>query len=567
MARARRSPGSQAAAGARSGPSLRRCAIYTRKSSEDGLEQAFNSLHAQREACEAYILSQRHEGWQALPALYDDGGLSGGTLERPALQRLLGDIQAGKIDLVVVYKVDRLTRALSDFAKIVDVFDGHGVSFVSVTQQFNTTTSMGRLTLNMLLSFAQFEREVTGERIRDKVAASKRKGMWMGGTVPLGYDVQDRALVVNEAEAVIVRHIYERYLTLATVHDLQQALAAEGIRGKQRKTQEAPILVRGALYTLLQNRLYRGEITHKGAVYPGAHAAIIEPALWDAVQQRLQANRLAHRRQTRAQHPSLLAGLVVDSKAQRLTPSHASKGSTRYRYYVSEALITGRRKAAAEGLRVPAGDLETLVVRQLEQLLGDERRLLEALRSRQVAEDKIAALLQAGRSTAQQLSTQSQAELRPLLQQLIRQVVVTADGLRLDLRLSHLGPHDPDERIFSLQIAAQLCRAGMETRLLIAGEQAAEPDATLIRLLTRAHSVWARMKSSSMAEAAAAEGLTSSYVTRLVRLVFLAPDIVAAILDGRQPPALSANRLMQDTKLPLAWVEQRQRLGLPAPPA
>ncbi len=248
----------------------RRCAIYTRKSSEEGLEQAFNSLHAQREACEAYIRSQRHEGWALLPARYDDGGLSGGTLERPALQRLLGDVRAGRLDLVVVYKADRLTRSLAGFAKIVEDFDAAGVSFVSVTQQFNTATSMGRLTLNMLLSFAQFEREVTGERIRDKVAASKRKGMWMGGTVPLGYDVRDRKLVVDEAEAATVRRVYAAYLALGSVRLLEERLKAEGVVGKAGLP-----LGRGALFHLLRNRIYRGEVAHKGAVHPGEHAAIV----------------------------------------------------------------------------------------------------------------------------------------------------------------------------------------------------------------------------------------------------------------------------------------------------
>ena len=252
----------------------RRCAIYTRKSSEEGLEQEFNSLDAQREACEAYVRSQRHEGWTALATRYDDGGISGGTLERPALQRLLADVRAGRLDLVVVYKVDRLTRSLADFAKIVEIFDAAGVSFVSVTQQFNTTTSMGRLTLNMLLSFAQFEREVTGERIRDKVAASKRKGMWMGGTVPLGYDVRDRKLVVNEAEAATVRRIYADYLALGSVRVLEERLGAEGVVGKSGRP-----LGRGALFHMLRNRVYRGEVADKGVVYPGEHAAIVDAEL------------------------------------------------------------------------------------------------------------------------------------------------------------------------------------------------------------------------------------------------------------------------------------------------
>src|SRR5450759_3899497 len=274
-----------------------RCAIYTRKSSEEGLEQEFNSLDAQREACEAYITSQRHEGWSALPALYDDGAYSGGTMERPALQRMLGDIRARKIDVVVVYKVDRLTRSLADFAKIVEVFDAQGVSFVSVTQAFNTTSSMGRLTLNVLLSFAQFEREVTGERIRDKIAASKKKGMWMGGQPALGYDVKDRKLVVNEQEALTVCHIFRRYVQLRSVHALRDDLADAGIKSKCRMRPDGAEyggqkFSRGALYLILQNRLYRGEIPHKGNSYPGEHTAIVDKPLWDDVQAVLAANRV-----------------------------------------------------------------------------------------------------------------------------------------------------------------------------------------------------------------------------------------------------------------------------------
>src|SRR4030088_966343 len=266
----------------------KRCAIYTRKSSEEGLEQEFNSLHAQREASEAYILSQRHEGWVVVPTAYDDGGFSGGNLERPGLQRLLADVRAGRIDVIVTYKVDRLTRSLADFARLIEIFDAHHVSFVSVTQQFNTTTSMGRLTLNVLLSFAQFEREVTGERIRDKIAASKKKGMWMGGNPPLGYTVRDRKLVVIEREAETVRHIFQRYADLGSVRLLKAELEAQGTVGKRwtsasGKTWGGKPIGRGALYLILQNRLYCGEIVHKDQSYPGEHRAIIDPALWDTV--------------------------------------------------------------------------------------------------------------------------------------------------------------------------------------------------------------------------------------------------------------------------------------------
>ncbi|MCO6419844.1 recombinase family protein [Siccirubricoccus sp. KC 17139] len=325
-----------------------RCAIYTRKSSEERLEQEFNSLDAQREACEAYIRSQRHEGWTLLPTRYDDGGLSGGTMNRPALQRLLADVASGQVDLVVVYKVDRLTRSLSDFAKIVEVLDAQAASFVSITQQFNTTTSMGRLTLSMLLSFAQFEREVTGERIRDKIAASRRKGMWMGGSVPLGYEVRDRKLVVHGAEANLVRRIYRAYLDRGTVRLVQEWLASEAITGRSGRA-----LGRGALFDLLRNRVYRGEVAHRGNVYPGERAAIIGAELWEAAQQRLAEGRTNRKQGGGASHPSPLAGMLTDPAGEAMVATHARKAGRRYRYYVSHRLITGTRDDHADALRVP----------------------------------------------------------------------------------------------------------------------------------------------------------------------------------------------------------------------
>jgi len=343
-----------------------RCAIYTRRSTEEGLEQDFNSLDAQREACEAFIMSQKHEGWVALPALYDDGGYSGGTMQRPALQRLLADIAAGGVDIIVVYKVDRLTRALSDFAKIVEVFERHSVSFVSVTQAFNTTTSMGRLTLNVLLSFAQFEREVTGERIRDKIAASKKKGMWMGGNPPLGYDVKDRKLVVNGAEAETVRYIFRCYQELRSVRLLKEHLDAAGIVSKHRTASDGrphggkPI-ARGALYLMLQNHIYRGEIVHKDQAYPGEHDPIVDDDLWHRVQTTLETNRVHRDIGTGTRQLSLFAGLIYDARGEPMTPSHAAKKGVRYRYYVSKSLVTGNDSATKSGQRIPAASIEALV--------------------------------------------------------------------------------------------------------------------------------------------------------------------------------------------------------------
>lgn len=344
-----------------------RCAIYTRKSTEEGLAQDFNSLDAQREACTAFIQSQKHEGWTVVPTAYDDGGYSGGSMERPALQRLLADIEARKIDVVVVYKVDRLTRALADFAKLVDVFDRCGVSFVSITQQFNTTTSMGRLTLNILLSFAQFERELIGERVRDKVAASKKKGMWMGGTVPLGYDAKDKKLLVNKAEAGTVLDIYRRYLRLKSVRALQAELDAAGIRSKRRVRPDGTEygnqrFSQGALYLLLQNRTYLGEATHKGHAYPGQHAAIVDKPLWDAVQVVLGENRVRRATGSNTKAPSLLTGLLFDEKGERLTPTWSVKKGTRYRYYVATSLVKGDGRMPSTRRRIPAGNLENVVI-------------------------------------------------------------------------------------------------------------------------------------------------------------------------------------------------------------
>lgn len=317
-----------------------RCAVYTRKSTEDGLEQEFNSLDAQYEACTAYALSQRHEGWSLVKDRYDDGGFSGGNMERPGLKSLLADIEAGKVDIILLYKIDRLTRSLTDFSKIVEVLDKAGASFVSITQSFNTTTSMGRLTLNMLLSFAQFEREVTGERIRDKIAASKKKGLWMGGPVPLGYEVRERKLVAKEDEAEQVRHIMRRYLALGSVPLLAEELNRDGFRTKVQHRNSGPhkggcIFRRGTLYHLLSNRIYRGFIVHKGEAYPGEHEPIVEQSLWTDVQALLAANASGSSRRLKQQHPSLLAGKLIDGESRDMSPSHATKSRRRYRYYVT----------------------------------------------------------------------------------------------------------------------------------------------------------------------------------------------------------------------------------------
>ncbi|MEX6726066.1 recombinase family protein [Parapedomonas caeni] len=340
-----------------------RCAVYTRKSTEEGLEMEFNSLDAQREACEAYIASQKSEGWVELADRYDDGGFSGGTLDRPALKRLLADIEDGRIDVVVVYKIDRLSRSLMDFAKLVEVFDRGGVTFVSVTQSFNTTTSMGRLTLNILLSFAQFEREVIGERIRDKIAASRKRGMWMGGFVPLGYEVRDRKLVINDAEAATVRMIFERFVEVGSATALARALAAEGVR-----TRRGRLVDKGFLYKLLNNRVYIGDAVHKGTAYPGEHEAIITRPLWDKVHGILRESPRVRAGRTRAATPALLKGLIFGPTGCAMTPTHTRRGDKLYRYYVSQSVLKRGADACPVG-RVPAAEIEGAVVDQLRGLL------------------------------------------------------------------------------------------------------------------------------------------------------------------------------------------------------
>ena len=566
------------------GAAVVRCAIYTRKSNEEGLEQEFNSLDAQREACAAYILSQKSAGWVALPNMYDDGGISGGTMERPALQRLLTDIAAGGVDTVVVYKVDRLTRSLNDFAKIVDAFDAKGVSFVSVTQQFNTTTSMGRLTLNMLLSFAQFEREVTGERIRDKIAASKQKGMWMGGLPPLGYDVQDRKLVVNQSEADTVRHIFRRYAIIKSVRALKEELDDVGIVSKARldrfgQASGSMPIARGALYLMLKNRIYRGEIVHKDNSYPGLHDPIIDEALWNEVQTALAENRVEHVTRSKAVDPSLLAGLVYDDSGERMSPTHANKKGTRYRYYISQSLIKrGRPQASGSACRVPAADLEMLVEDRLCALLLDESAILDVAGTTTVAMRK--SLIENSADLAQRWPTLPASGKRAILHALVERVdirpetvevsvcpAVLSDVVKPDLDIRRL-PVNPEGPAQVLSVPARLRRTGMETKLLIQGALGAEPprrsDRSLVRLIAQARhfrELVAAGAGSTISELAAEAGVSRSYFSRILRLSFLAPEITKAIIQGSQPPEFSAIKLMRAGRFACLWSDQRRELG------
>jgi DNA invertase Pin-like site-specific DNA recombinase len=409
-----------------------RCAIYTRKSTEEGLDMEFNTLDAQREACEAYIASQRSEGWVATRDRYDDGGFSGGNLERPGLKQLLTDIDDGLIDVVVVYKIDRLSRSLMDFSKLVEIFDRNGVTFVSVTQSFNTTTSMGRLTLNILLSFAQFEREVIGERIRDKVAASRKRGIWMGGYVPLGYDVQDRKLVVNDVEAASVRRIFERFVELGSATVLARELRREGFRNKQ-----GTLIDKGYLYRLLKNRVYRGEAVHKGTAYPGEHDAIIDDDLWERAHAILQESPRKRANNSRSRTPALLKGLIFSDAGAAMTPTSTKKGAKLYRYYVSMDVIRNRETGDETApMRLAAGMVEDAVVTEVRRILQTPEvvaQVMAALKKEKgaVSEADAIAALHEFRALWAQLFPAEQARI---IQLLVRRVTVTAAGLEVDIR-------------------------------------------------------------------------------------------------------------------------------------
>ena len=521
----------------------RRCALYTRKSSEEGLDQSFNSLDAQREACAAYVKSQAGEGWRVVPTHYDDGGFSGGSMERPALKRLLTDIAANKIDVVVVYKIDRLTRSLMDFARIVDLFDRHSVSFVSVTQAFNTTSSMGRLTLNVLLSFAQFEREVTGERIRDKIAASKARGMWMGGHVPLGYDPPadgGRALTLNETEAEIVRTIFQAYLDLGSVHALEHWLAAAEVRSKQRTTAGGKVLggkpfSRGALFHLLRNRIYLGMIVHKGKTHPGMHPAIVDAELFDTVQARLDANARRVFGRSQAPAPAPLSRRIFDADGQPMSPtaSRGARGRT-YRYYVSASLQQGRRPSNDDAIRrVPAAALEARLAEIISRTVGAS------------ADDPLAIL------TRVEVHANSLQILMPVTRlPKVRDRLI--DGERADV-----DPADPSQLRLTVPVRMRL--HGGRTWIIGGKIAAPRPDPALVNALRTAHAM-VRHDSNGMPVVETAPA--SPYARRLIRLPFLAPDLQRAILAGTQPPGLTLSQLMM-RPVPLLWTEQARIFNQP----
>jgi DNA invertase Pin-like site-specific DNA recombinase len=535
---------------------LARCAIYTRKSTEYNLELAFNSLDAQREACEAYIKSQAHEGWRLIPGRYDDGAFSGASLDRPALQQLLADVRAGKIDIVLVYKVDRLTRSLADFAKLIELFDVHGVSFVSVTQSFNTSSSMGRLTLNVLLSFAQFERELIGERVRDKIAASKRKGLWVGGPVPLGYAAVDKKILVVPAEAAAVRTIFARYLELGSVRALAEDLDRRGIRSKSRRRSTGRTVGGGrfgvgALAYLLKNRFYIGELVYRGEVHHGEHEPILDSALFEAVGAKLAAQAVERRCRLRGL-PAILSGRLFDHRGNRMSPTHANKRGARYRYYVSQAVLQGKPPPPGLVSRVPAAEIEALVVAALRNHLN-------------------------ARGGGERLPDND----RDLLERHLERVTLTPNHLELRLRelVEPTQAHDPvNDGSSGPPIASVTTMAVPWTSPVPAAIKgiihvpahntpikASRREALLIAIAKARQWIddLAHGRAASFAVIARREGKVERHIRLLAPLAFVSPRIVSALLDGTAPADLTLTKLAR--ALPYCWAEQERRVGSSAP--
>ena len=560
-----------------------RCAIYTRKSSEEGLEQSFNSLQAQREACEAYIASQRHEGWQVIAKQYDDGGFSGGNMNRPALKQLLEDIAARQVDTVVVYKVDRLTRSLTDFAKIIEVFDQKGVSFVSVTQQFNTTSSMGRLTLNVLLSFAQFEREVTGERIRDKIAASKKKGMWMGGVAPLGYDVRDRQLIVNPQEAKLVQEIFTQYLSLGSVAALKQYLDRKKLRTKVRTSASGhgfggKAYSRGGLYKLLNNEVYTGRIAHRGESHEGQQQAIIEPETWEKVKALLAANNQGHRKRGSRVTPSVLAGLVFDAEGNRYTPTHAVKKGRRYRYYTSQAVIQKRRKASYLD-RIPAKELEQLVYSRIQALLSSPQEIAAVFTESRLLTNDLGRLIVAAQAMGEKWSELTSQKAAELLRGVVKRVVLRGSEIEIEIDLDALASRllqgsnasgddghaqERGNHLMTLKGSFTLARRRGELRLVLPGSHVdpSKSTSSLLKAIVTAHGWRQRIIAGeiySIEQLASQADLSPRYASRILRIAALSPHWVDAVIRQVQSVDCPLGKFVE--RLPLDWVAQNSNLG------
>jgi site-specific DNA recombinase len=539
-----------------------RCAIYTRKSSEDGLEQEFNSLDAQRECCASYVASQKHEGWVLLPTAYDDGGLSGGSLERPALQRLMQDMRDGLVDQIIVYKIDRLTRSLADFSKIVDVLDAAGASFVSVTQSFNTATSMGRLTLNMLLSFAQFEREVTAERIRDKIAASKRKGLWMGGLVPIGYDADGRTLSINEDEAATIRTLYDLYETHQTVRAVKEHADIFKLQTKVRTAADGTVrgggpFARGHVHHILTNPLYAGRIRHRKVVHEGQHPALIESMRWDHIQTMLQDGAAKDRRSRSKSQSSLLCGKLFDETDDRLTPSHTkTRLGKRLRYYISHRLIAKSGEKNLDGWRLPAPELEAQVAALTRKTMTDvsaATRLMIGASSDDIGN--------AQAKLTNWLATAAQADLL----RLVEKITIEPGQLTVQIDLNQVADildTDADtlnEEELKISRLFQIRKRGVETKLIFADLPTGQDEA-LIRNIANAHSWFEQMKAGkSFAQIADVEKTSKRRVQQMIDLAFLAPDIVRDVLDGNQPAGFTSDWCKQHS-LPSDWSDQRALL-------
>lgn len=543
-----------------------RCAVYTRKSSEEGLEQDFNSLAAQREACEAYIVSQRSQGWRIVKTHYDDGGVSGGTLVRPALISLLGHIELGRIDVVVLYKIDRLTRSLTDFAKLIERFDDQEVSVVAVTQPFNTTTSMGRLTLNVLLSFAQFEREITGERIRDKIAASKQKGLWMGGVVPLGFNVEDRKLTINPEESNLVRHIFDRYQELGSVRLLKEELDREGFVSKQRLDRHGQMtggrpFSRGSLYTLLRNPLYIGRIRQGDTTYDGLHNGIVKPDIFESVQGRLDQNRVENR--TRGNSHSLLAGRLFDADGHPMSPSHTRRHQRKYRYYVSQQVLYGGKSTTLT--RVPAHEIEHAVMESLLKFLQKPLRLIDRL------PDRSTLIVTRLNETLEELQRQLRDDKSQsaCLRSLVKRIDLSDQAITMTVLLAPLyapaGVSNHPEREIQIGVPIRIVRCQHGKKLVFEGlQRRRDPDEKLVDALIHAHQWHDALDAPdvrSFQVLARKLNLEINYLSRIHKLIYLAPDIQLAILEGQQPPDLTLDRLSKPSAMPLCFEKQRNAYG------
>ena len=536
-----------------------RCAIYTRKSSEEGLEQDFNSLDAQREACEAYIASQKHEGWEVLRDHYNDGGISGGHLDRPALQRLMQAVDEKRVDQIVVYKIDRLTRSLTDFAKLVDRLDAAQASFVSVTQSFNTATSMGRLTLNMLLSFAQFEREVTSERIRDKIAASKRKGMWMGGHVPLGYCADGRTLKIDEAEAPTIRTLYDLYRKLGSVREVKDRAEALGFRSRRRARSCGRVsggipFDRGHLHHILSNPVYAGRIRHKGQVYDGQHPAIIDPKTWDKVQELLQSGAAISRGTRKKAITSPLAGKLFDETGDRLTPSHSRKNGKRLRYYVSRRVIAGGCEKHPDAWRLPAEQVEGVLTEMIRRHLERPDAAASVIRGLPAAEIKTTAeRLAACINSTDCLNLIKKVNLRPGAIRVQLDTPVLAKWL--DCLPGHINASE-----LTIETPFQMRRRGVELKLHL-GDPPPEIDETLVQNIVKGRR-WLAMviDGKSFSEIAQVENVSTRRVQDIANLALIAPDILDAITLGEKPDGLSTDYLIK-TRFSAIWSEQRAQFS------